>query len=75
MYVFPEMVKNVQKMYQNLLFRQLTFQKTYILQCKMYVFDSGAPNLKFQSKIGKTYILQCKMYVFGILGLQNIANT
>ena len=41
----------------------------------MYVFDSGAPNLKFQSKIGKTYILQCKMYVFGILGLQNIANT
>ena len=27
-YVFPEMAKNVQKLYQNLLFRQLTFQKT-----------------------------------------------
>jgi hypothetical protein len=56
MYVFPEMAKNIQNLYQNLLFRQLTFQKTHILQCKMYVFDSGAPNLKFQPKIGKTYI-------------------
>ena len=43
-------------------------KKTYILQCKKYVFDSGAPKFKFQSKIGKTYILQCKMYVFGNFG-------